>query len=205
MKKTVLKNTLILAAISLSAALLLSVVYAVTKNTIAEAEEKERMNSFFRVLPDAESFIDDGGSNIIKFNENNDGAEVLSAYKGCDKNGKVVGTVVSVMSHNGYGGDITLSLGINNSGVITGMKVTDMSETSGLGAECQNEEWADQFKGLYNYPLSYNKQAIPEGDTIDALTGATITTKAVLEAVNTGLWYYIYVNPMHPADMEAAQ
>ena len=203
MKKTVLKNTLVLVAISLSAALLLSVVYAVTKNTIAEAEAKERMDSFYYVLPDAKDFADDGGDSIIKFNEENKGAEILSAYKGYDENGKAVGTVVSVISHNGYGGDITLSLGIDNSGVITGMKVTSMSETSGLGAECQNEEWAAQFKGLYNYPLSYNRQAIPEGDTIDALTGATITTKAVLEAVNAGLLYFVYVNPAYAEGVEA--
>ena len=203
MKKTVIKNTLILVAIALSAALILSVVYAVTKSTIAEAEEKERMDSFYYVLPDAKSFRDGGGDSVKKFNEEIKGAEILSAYKGYDENDNAVGTVVSVLSHNGYGGDLTLSLGIDNSGVITGMKVTDMSETSGLGAECQNEEWAAQFKGLHNYPLSYNRQAIPEGDTIDALTGATITTKAVLEAVNAGLLYFANSNPAHTEGVTA--
>ena len=57
MKKSVLKNTLILVAISLSAALLLSVTYAVTKNKIAEAEEKERMDSFYTVMENAKEFL----------------------------------------------------------------------------------------------------------------------------------------------------
>ena len=204
MKKTVIKNTLILVAISLSAALLLSVVYAVTKNTIAEAEEKERMDSFYYVLPNAKEFVNDGGDRLINFNNKNVGVEIISAYKGYDENGNAAGTVVSVVSHKGYGGDVTLSLGMDNNGVITGMKVTDMSETSGLGAECQNTEWAAQFTGLSRYPLTYMQKGQPEGDTIDALTGATITTKAVLEAVNAGLSYFAYANP-GTTEMEAAK
>ena len=184
--KNIVKNTLILVAITLTAALCLSVVYAVTKDRISEAEEKERMDSFYTVMPDANEFKD--MSVWVKdWNENRPGgADIVSAFGSYDKTGDFIGIVVSVVSHNGYGGDITLSLGVNSDGVITGMKVTSMSETSGLGAECQNETWQAQFKGKSSEALVYTKKGAEAPDEIDALTGATITTKAVLEAVNEG-------------------
>lgn len=182
--KKIIKSTLILVAITLTAALCLSVVYAVTKDRIAEAEEKERMDSFYTVMPDANEFKDMD----IRVNEWNErrtgGADIVSAFKVYDDRGAFKGVVVSVVSHNGYGGDITLSLGVDPNGVITGMKVTSMSETSGLGAECQNEEWQAQFIGKGADTLVYTKKGAQKPDEIDALTGATITTKAVLEAVN---------------------
>ncbi|MBQ7699168.1 MAG: RnfABCDGE type electron transport complex subunit G [Clostridia bacterium] len=184
--KKIIKSTLILVAITLTAALCLSVVYAVTKDRIAEAEEKERMDSFYTVMPDANEFKD--MSVWVKdWNENRSGgADIVSAFGSYDKTGNFIGVVVSVVSHNGYGGDITLSLGVDSDGVITGMKVTSMSETSGLGAECQNETWQAQFKYKSSETLVYTKKGAEAPEEIDALTGATITTKAVLEAVNEG-------------------
>lgn len=190
MKKSVIKNTLILVAISLSAALLLSVTYAVTKNKIAEAEEKERMDSFYTVMENAKEFEQIPDTEISDWNGKQTlGGTVLSAFKAYDGDKNEIGVVVSAKSPNGYGGDITLSLGVDKNGVITGMMVTNMSETSGLGSECQNEKWAAQFAGLSRYPLSYVQKGQPEGDTVDALTGATKTTRAVLEATNAGLLF----------------
>lgn len=182
--KKIVKSTLILAAITLTAALCLAVVNAVTKDKIAEAVEKERTDSFYAVMPKAKEFKDMG----VRVNEWNErrtgGADIVSAFEVYDGQGAFKGVVVSVVSHNGYGGDITLSLGVDGCGVITGMKVTSMSETSGLGAECQNEEWQAQFTGKGADTLVYTKKGAEKSDEIDALTGATITTKAVLEAVN---------------------
>ncbi len=184
--KNIIKNTLILVAITLTAALCLAVVNAVTKNRIAEAEEKERMDSFYTVMPDANEFKDLTEYVIYWNAKRSGGAEIVSAFEVYDKNNEFIGVVVSVVSHNGYGGDITLSLGVDTEGVITGMKVTSMSETSGLGANCTDENWQAQFKDKDADILTYTKKGAEKPDEIDALTGATITTKAVLEAVNEG-------------------
>ena len=184
--KNIIKNTLILVAITLTAALCLAVVFAVTRDRIAAAEEKERMDSFYAVMPDANEFKDMSVW-VTEWNEKNPGgAEIVSAFEVYDKNKEFVGVVVSVVSHNGYGGDITLSLGVDSYGVITGMKVTSMSETSGLGANCLDENWQAQFKAKDADTLTYTKKGAEKPNEIDALTGATITTKAVLEAVNEG-------------------
>ena len=197
MKKRILKNTLILLAVTLVAALCLSGVYALTKDKIAEAEAKEREESFKAVMENVSSFNSIPAEKITRYNENaraqsgQNGAEILEARRVLDGSGDFIGVVVSVVSHKGYGGDVVLSLGVNRDGSISGMKVTSMSETSGLGANCQDPEWASQFAGKKTFPLNYDKSGSPEEDEIDAITGATITTKAVLEAVNAGVDYAV--------------
>lgn len=189
--KKIVKSTLILVAITLTAALCLAVVNAVTKDRIKIAEKNERMDSFYTVMKNANVFDQIPNSDVDKYNAENS-VNVIEAYKGYDKENKLTGIVVSVLSHNGYGGDIVLSVGVDPDGVITGMKVTSMSETSGLGANCQNEEWAAQFAGK-TIPLTYSKNGQQnDNNTVDALTSATITTKAVLEAVNVGTGFAIH-------------
>ena len=158
--KNIIKNTLILVAITLTAALCLAVVNAVTKNRIAEAEEKERMDSFYTVMPDANEFKDLTEYVIYWNAKRSGGAEIVSAFEVYDKNNEFIGVVVSVVSHNGYGGDITLSLGVDTEGVITGMKVTSMSETSGLGANCTNEDWQAQFRTFEEEPKKDDAAAV---------------------------------------------
>ncbi len=186
MKKQVIKDTLALLVITIVSALCLSLVYSLTSAKIADAEAKEKTDSFYAVSEKAASFDKIDASVIDGFNKENSGAAVLEAYEAKDGEGAVCGVVASVVSHNGYGGDIVLSVGVDQNGVITGVRVTDMSETSGLGANCQNDEWTAQFKGKSAGVIGYVKNGQTGDDKIDAITGATITTKAVLEAVNTG-------------------
>ena len=185
MKKSIIKDTLALLAITIAAALCLSLVNLLTAGKIADAEAKEKTDSFYLVSDGAESFEAIDSSEVDRFNEGRSGAYVVEAYEAKNGEGGLVGTVVSAVSHNGYGGDIVLSVGVGADGAITGVRVTSMSETSGLGANCQNEEWIAQFKGHTAAEIGYVKNGNPGEGQIDAITGATITTKAVVEAVNT--------------------
>lgn len=186
MKKQIVKDTLALVVITLVAALCLSFVYRITSGKIAEAEEKEKKDSYFQVSQDAAGFEPIDGDAIAAFNASHSKAAVLEAYEAKNEKGETVGAVASVVSHNGYGGDIVLSVGVGADGAVTGVKVTSMSETSGLGANCQSGEWTAQFVGKTADEIGYVKNGNPDGDQIDAITGATITTKAVLDAVNYG-------------------
>ena len=147
------------------------------------------MQSFREVCPDADRFDPIPGEELTAFNQAHPGAEILEGYRTLDREGNGNGVVLSVVSHEGYGGDIVLSVGINKDGTVSGVMVTSMSETSGLGANCQDKDWAAQFKGKKEGPLGYVKNGNPGPGEIDAITGATLTTKAVLEAVNQGLAY----------------
>lgn len=94
---------------------------------------------------------------------------------------------MSLTSHEGYAGDIVLSMGVSADSIITGVKVTSMNETSGLGANCQNSDWIGQFKGISDGSVAYTKTGKTMPNEIDAISGATFTTRAVTSAVNAGL------------------
>ena len=83
----------------------------------------------------------------------------------------------------GYGGIFTVTVGVTMDGVITGVVVGDNSETPGLGKNAQNPEFAAQFVGK-DGPISVKKGGGASGNEVDALTGATITAQAVVNAVN---------------------
>lgn len=91
------------------------------------------------------------------------------------------GYVVEVLP-SGFGGVIDMMVGIDQSGAVTGVSIIEMSETSGLGANASKEEFRAQFVGE-----SGSVAVTKDGGTIDALTGATITSRAVSNGVNAAL------------------
>ena len=200
MNKKIIKDTVSLVLITLIAALLLSFVFELTKDTIEEATAKERFESYEAVFESAKSFKDmDIGSDPIPDNLLPKGVtveELMAVYE--EDPNTPAGCVVSVRTSNGYGGDIVLSLGITLDGTITGMKVTQMSETSGLGAKCLDEEFRSQFKGIKADSIRFVKDGKKAPDEIDAISSATVTTTAITDAVNGGLIasrYYFATNP----------
>ncbi|MEG1651517.1 MAG: FMN-binding protein [Oscillospiraceae bacterium] len=105
-------------------------------------------------------------------------------YTGEDKNIDAVfksdtGYVIKTTTA-GYAGGITALTGIENDGYVTGVLVTDMRETPGLGGQSKTSEWfLNQFIG--------KKEAVAVGETVDALSGATVTSKAVTNGVNSAV------------------
>ena len=97
---------------------------------------------------------------------------------------------MSVTSHDGYGGDISLSVGILNDGTVKGIEMLSISETAGLGMKANEAEFKDQFKDKQVEKFAYTKSGEEGDDKIDALSGATITTNAVTNAVDTALVYF---------------
>ncbi len=182
MKKIVL-DTLKLLAITLVAGVLLSIVYQLTKDTIAAAEAQELTDSYSAVMSQASDFVEIENPETDAFGEDNTLNTALYAY---DSSGNEIGAVLSVTSHKGYGGDIDITIGIDTDGVITGIVVTSMSETSGLGANCQNEEWISQYIGKSG-EVAYTKTGATASNEIDAISGATKTTRAITNAVNAAL------------------
>lgn len=106
---------------------------------------------------------------------------------GKDANGNEVGYVFVTVS-KGYGGDVKIMTGIDKDGAVTGISPLELNETAGLGMKAQNDSFLDQFKGKVK-DIAVNKNSA-SGNEIQALTGATITSKAVTAAVNEALSYY---------------
>ena len=191
----IIKNTLILTVITVVSGLLLGLVYDITKEPIATAQENTRQEAFRSVLPDAASFEEYEGYDAEKAGEllrgsGYDPDEISGAVTGKDGSGETVGYVVNVISHEGYAGDIEISVGIAADGTVTGIEMLSISETAGLGMKAAEADFKDQFKDRKVEKFSYTKSGESGDDMIDAISGATITTNAVTNAVDAALVYY---------------
>ena len=112
-----------------------------------------------------------------------------SPYEGRDASGQLVGYVI-VTQAKGYGGAVQVMTGIDASGTVTGVNILSHSETVGLGANAAKPEFTDQYqKPIPEEGFVVEKNG-KDGDAIQALTGATITSNAVTDAVNSAVKVY---------------
>lgn len=192
--KSMIKDALILFAITLIAGLLLGVVYDITKGPIAEQNEKAKTEACQNVFADAASFetqeIPDADKVTDVLNTAGiSGADIdeVAAAKGAS--GELLGYVITVTDHEGYGGDIQFSMGVTMEGTLNGISLLSISETAGLGMRAE-EVLVPQFKNKTAQKFSYTKTGATSEYEIDAISGATITTNAVVNGVNAGLAYF---------------
>jgi len=163
-----IKFGLILGVICLAATLVLAVTYEVTKPKIEEQLKVEERAALKSIMPSADSFKE----------KSLDGIEYFDALRG----DAVIGYCVRVVA-SGYNGYIRMIAGVDSNGTIQGVAVLEHSETPGLGAKIneirpgESEPWfLKQFKGK-------NADTIAIKKNIDAITGATISSKAVTDAI----------------------
>lgn len=197
MKNKFLKNCLALFLITLIAGISLATVNEITKEPIAKAQDKARLEAYEAVYQDANFVALDNTDEIL----NNSSASLSNAglsnctvddvLKATDNNGNTIGYVFSATSPSGYGGDIKIAVGVSTiTNKITGFTVLSHSETAGLGAKATNEDFKSQFEGKSADGISYTKTGAADDTEIDAISGATITSNAVCEAVNSALAVY---------------
>lgn len=177
--KFIAKHAGILCAVAFICTLLLVLCNNLTEGKIAALQLKTEQEAQTSVLKSAESFEDMGKH--LKLIDN---STVTSALKGMGKDGKTVGYCIKV-EPSGYGGKISMMVGLDTKFQVTGIKITSMSETPGLGAKADGE-WIEQFKGKSG-TLSVVKTGKAKDSEINAISGATITSKAVTEGVNSAL------------------
>ncbi len=191
----IVKNTLILSAITIVAGCLLGLVYEITKAPIAQAQENAKQEAYKTVLADAAEFtvdetLDPAGAADVLLEAGYTGDDITEVAEAKDASGEVMGYVITVTSHEGYGGDIRLSVGILSDGTVKGIEMLDISETAGLGMKATEDDFKNQFKDKQVEKFSYTKSGEDGDDKIDALSGATITTNAVTNAVDSALVYF---------------
>ncbi len=190
--KRMLKDTAILLIITVIAGLLLGLVYQITKDPIAEQEEKTKEKAWEEVFPDAASFaeIEILAPDPADWEASGFDRETIDAVmEALDNDGALLGYVITVTTKEGYNGDIQFSLGIQNDGTLNGMSIISISETAGLGMRAE-EVLKPQFADKNVTSFVYTKTGATQENEIDAISGATITTNAVTTGVNAGLYYF---------------
>ena len=187
----IIKNTLILAAITVVSGLVLGAAYEVTKGPIAQTQAKQKQEACQAVYPEADSFeamdVDQKAAKeaIKKMGTNATVDEVYSAVM----DGSEAGYVITVTDKDGYGGDIQITVGIQKDGTISGISFLSISETAGLGMNAQKPAFYEQYVGKQTDKFYVSKDG-GEGEPIDAISGATFTSRAVTGAVNAALGYF---------------
>lgn len=198
MKNTIIRDAISLTIITVAAGALLGFVYDLTKQPIAQAEYEKKQKAYQAVFAEAAAFESDevlqkAALSKEIFAEGVTGAYISEVLEAKNTQGECIGYVMSFASKEGYGGEITISMGVDLTGKITGLQVLSASETAGLGAKCKEDAFASQFAGIQSECVAYTKSGRTEQNEIDAIGGATITTKAVTGAVNNAL-AFIYNN-----------
>jgi len=195
---TILKLSVTLTAICLVAASALAVSYRLTKPTIDERARADKLVALRVVLPAA-----------AKFSDRKSGPEI-DYYEGRDGSGNLVGYAFSGEA-KGYSSNISVMVGVDPEGTITGIKILDQKETPGLGTQAVDVPasrtfWQALFgRGEKSPPgrppfqeqfagKTVARLRVVRGKTdteIEALTGATITSRAVTDAVKTSLQSFL--------------
>ncbi len=181
--KKILSITFRLFFVCLICVAALAGVNAVTADKIAENERQEIQQALKQLIPDAEYISQpvEAGEEFSRI----DGA--YAAFK----DGQYAGGIVIIRAQ-GYGGDIALRVGFDAEGKVTGIIVGSHSETPNLGAKITEEEFRGQFEGLSGEAVL--------GENITPITGATISSRGVAEAVNTARSYmekYLLGGPVY--------
>lgn len=174
--RSIIKTGAILLAIGFICTLILSVCNYLTKDKIASLALETEQAAMREVLPEAKIFVKCS---------NSENGIVKDVYEGKDEDENIVGYCVKV-NPVGYGGEISMVVGVDTDGVVTGVKITSMSETPGLGANAKNPAFTDAYKGKTS-GIKVRKSGVPADDEISAISSATITSKAVTEGVNVAV------------------
>lgn len=163
--KYILRLTLTLLLITAVVAGLLALVNALTEEKIQTLQEEKARSAMLQVLP------------ANTYEEIPCQKEGITAAYRADDAGYVVRLEV-----NGFGGAIDMMVGVKTDGTVSGISIVSHAETASLGANCTREDWRSQFVGV-GAPLAVDK----DGGSIDSLTGATVTSRAVTEGVALAL------------------
>lgn len=183
MKETV-KLGVILFLITAIAAGILAFANANTEGKIAELEAQASNEARKSVFEEAESFEEIDKAKLDELTKKN--PDVLEVYEALDGSSSLVGYVIKT-STGGYAGPVEVVTGVSADGGITGMKVVKNTETPGLGTLAAEEPFQAQFAGK---SVETELEVVKSGagdSQIQALTGATITSKAVTKGVNSAV------------------
>ena len=175
-QKKFLKMVITLTLIAIISAFMLSSVYQLTEEPIAKAKDNRELEAISQVVTEFDNNPFAEKMTIIT----SDGKDKLSLFP-ARKNGNITSFAIKTFSDNGFGGRIEMIVGYYIDGAIKNFKITSHQETPGLGSKADEQRFKEQFDGFH--PSKQKLKVHQDGGDIDAITAATITSKAVLDAI----------------------
>ena len=171
--KKIIFPPLVLTLICAAIALMLGYVNAVTAGPIADAEAKAKEEAIRAIFPAAVDVTEEKLPGEI------DSAVKVNAFYTVKDGSGFIGCAVNVTVGSGYGGEINMTVGVTPDGKVKGVEIVSHSETAGLGARIDEASFRQRFVGVTEYAEI--------GENVDAISGATISSKAVAAGVTAAL------------------
>jgi electron transport complex protein RnfG len=164
-----------LTLISLGASASLGFVYVMTKEPIAASVLNKKLNAIRQVVPE---FTNNPSEEMYRLPTGE--GDSLDIYP-AKKDGEIIGYAVSTYSKTGFGGNISLVAGFKPDGTIINITVLEQKETPGLGTKMTEPRFKDQFNN--KNPSEFMLKVKKDGGPVDAITAATISSRAFCDAV----------------------
>ncbi len=185
MKSSFLNMVLILGAVAAISGASLGMVYQLTQEPISQAQENKLKKAIAMVMPE---FKDMKTFNVAPFDNAGDS---LIFYE-VSTEGKYIGTAVKSWTDKGFGGRVWIIVGFLPDGTINNSNVLIHKETPGLGdkTDINKSDWNTQFKG--KNPKDYQLKVTKDGGDVDAITAATISSRAYCDALQRA--YNTFIN-----------
>ena len=167
---------LTLFIITLASSAALGYIYELTKKPIEQMQLKKKLQAIKEVVPD----FNNNPSADMYLIPTYDGKDSLECYP-AKENKKLVGTAIKTYTKNGFGGLVWLMVGFKPDGTINDISILEQNETPGLGAKMTTPKFKNQFNG--KNPAHYKLSVTKDGGDVDAITAATISSRAFCDAV----------------------
>ena len=177
-KDTLLNMFVALFVICVVSGGVLGVVYSATKGPIAKAENAKKTEAIKNVLPEFNELKE---TKVKSAMEDID----IPFYLAYDADNNFIGAAVETFTNKGFSGNVSLMVGILADGTVNNISVLQHAETPGLGSKMTETSFKDQFNN--KNAASFNFKVKKDGGDVDAITAATISSRAFCDAVNRAL------------------
>ncbi len=195
-KTTIIRDAIALFLITLISGLALGYVYEITKEPIAVGEEKAKVAAYKAVFPEAKSFEEDAALNqkakeadLKSLNAIYEAVTVDDVNQAYDANQNLIGYIVQITTKNTYKDPITFAMGYSMEGKIQGIKILSINETPGLGMKAKTPDFIGQYLNKQVDQFTVTKTGSKQDSEIDAISGATITSRGVTYAIDAGIGF----------------
>lgn len=185
--KELSRLALVLTIIAAAAGMILSLVEGVTRAPIAEVRRQETLKALRAVLPPIDN-APDADTVVLVTGKDRKGRDLVRTFYRGRLLGDVAGIAFKVVAPDGYSGNIEIMVGVDPEGRVAGIEILTHAETPGLGSKITAPVFKDQFrgKGLDDADWRVKK----DGGSFDQITGATVSPRAVVQAVKIGLEFF---------------
>lgn len=194
-KSSIFKDAMALFIVTLVSALALSFVYEITKEPIYQQEMAKKLAGYKVVYTEAATLTEDeelmqlaSGTNLATLDASFKDVTIDEVNKAFDSSDNFIGYIIKVTS-KGYAAPIVLAIGYSNDGIVKGIETLAINETAGLGMNAKEASFKDQFGNKQVDQFEVTKSGATEDSQINAISSATITTDAVVNAVNAGIGF----------------